>query len=140
MVEQQVELARELDSAFEQLSLPALSNVLHPEFVHTTRPQSVNLPKQDKAQCLEYYGKMFNNWAAVETPVSTVLANTPGKIVVHILCDVVLKSGPTVTYESFIAFEFAEDPSGNKKIKSMDEFIDANAHSRGYAPFWEGKA
>jgi len=140
MVEQQVELSRELDRAMEQMNLPALSNILHPDYVHITRPQSVNIPKRNKDQTLEYWGGLFSNWATIGTPVSTVLANTPGKIVVHIISDITLKSGSTITYESFIAMEIDEDASGNRKIKHVEEFIDANAHSQGFAPFLEGKA
>ena len=66
MAEQQIELLRKLNGAFEQMSLPALSNVMHPDYVHVTRPQSVNVPKRNKAQSLEHYEKMFSNWVAVE--------------------------------------------------------------------------
>ena len=51
-----------------------------------------------------------------------------------------LKSGPTVTYESCTAIEIADDPSGNKKIKHEDEFIDTNAHAQGFAPYLAAKA
>jgi len=122
------------------MSLPAVSNTLHPDYVHVTRPQSLNVPKQDKAQCLEYYENMFNNWAAIEAPNFTVLANTPGKIVVHVISDVTLKSGSAVTYESFIAMEIGEDASGNQKIKYADEFVDANAYTQGFVPFMPEKA
>ena len=67
MAEQQVEFIRDLTKAYEQKSIPTLSNLLHPDYVHVTRPQSVNIPKQNKAQYLEYFEKMFNNWAEVET-------------------------------------------------------------------------
>jgi hypothetical protein len=50
---------------------------------------------------------------------------------------VALKYGPSVTYESCTAFEFAEDPSGDKKIKYAEEFIDANAFSHGFSRFWQ---
>ena len=64
---EQVEILRELNRAFEQKDLTALSNVLHPDIVHVTLPQSVNVPKQNKTQTLEYYEKMFNSWATVGT-------------------------------------------------------------------------
>ena len=51
-----------------------------------------------------------------------------------------LKSGPTVAYESFVAMEFDKDPSGNKKVKHVEEFIDANAHAKGFAPYMAAKA
>jgi len=133
---QQAETLRELDRAFEQMSLPALSNVLHPDFAYwVTLPQSVNVPKRDRAQILEYYGKMFENWSSIATPVSTVLANTPGKIVAHVTGDVTLKSGSIVTYESTTTLEIADDASGNKKIKSVQEFIDANAQAQAFDPY-----
>jgi len=132
----QVEVFRELDSAFEQLSVPALSNVLHPDFAYwVTLPQSVNVPKRDRAQTLEYYGKMYENWTSVGTVVSTVLANTPGKLVAYATVDVTLKSGSIVTYESTTTFEIADDASGNKKIRGVQEFIDANAQAQAFDPY-----
>ena len=67
MAEQRLEVIRDLAKAFEQLDLSAVSNVLHSDYVHVILPKSVNVPKQNKAQCLEYYGKMFDNWAKVGT-------------------------------------------------------------------------
>ena len=64
---EQVELIRDVTRAYEQKSLPALSNLLHPDYVHITRPQSVNVPKRNKAQYLEYVRKMFDNWAEIGT-------------------------------------------------------------------------
>ena len=105
MAEQQLELARGLARACEQMDLSAMSDILHPDHVHVTLPSSVNIPKQNKAQCLEYYEKIFDNWAKVEPvscslsqcsrpsstrikplmqPIVTALANTPGKVVVHV--------------------------------------------------------
>jgi len=133
---EQVEIFREFDTAFEQMSLPALSNILHPDFADwVTLPQSVNVPKRDRAQTLEYYGKIFENWSSVGTPVNTVLANTPGKIVSYVTGDVTLKSGSIVTYEATTTLEIADDASGNKKVKSVQEFIDANAHAHAFDPF-----
>ena len=42
-----------------------------------------------------------------------------------------LKSGTVVTYESILVLEIDEDPSGNKKIKYTEEFVDANAQLSG---------
>ena len=67
MAEKQLELIRDLTKAFEQMSLPAVSNVLHSDHVHITLPDSVNVPKQNKAESLEHYRKMFDNWAKVAT-------------------------------------------------------------------------
>ena len=64
---EQVEILHELNKAIDQMSLTALSNVMHPDVVHVTLPQSVNIPKRNKAQNLEYYGKMFDNWTSVGT-------------------------------------------------------------------------
>ena len=50
-----------------------------------------------------------------------------------------LKSGTIVPYESFIEYHIEEDPSGNMKIKYAEEFIDANAFNKGFAPFIEAK-
>ena len=50
-----------------------------------------------------------------------------------------LKSGPAVTYESFITVEIAEDPSGDKKVKYIEEFIDTNAFSQAFAPYMAAK-
>ena len=66
MAEQQLELIRNLAKGYEQRSVSALSDLLHPDYVHVTRPESVNVPKQNKAQSLEYYEKLFDNWAEVE--------------------------------------------------------------------------
>ena len=65
MAEQQLELIHDTAKAYETMSISALSNILHPDYVHVTRPDSVNVPKQNKAECLEYYRKMFDNWAKV---------------------------------------------------------------------------
>ena len=51
-----------------------------------------------------------------------------------------LKSGPTVTYESVLAMDIDEDSGGNKKIRYVEEFIDANAHAKGFAPYMAAKA
>ena len=67
MAEQQAEFIRNLTKAYVQRSIPTLSNLLHPDYDHVTRPQSVNIPNQNKAQYLEYVGKMFDNWTDVET-------------------------------------------------------------------------
>ena len=64
---EQVEILHELNKSIERMSPTALSNVLHPDVVHVTLPQSVNVPKRNKAQTLEYYGKMFDNWTSVGT-------------------------------------------------------------------------
>jgi len=132
---EQVAISHGLDRAFEQMSLPALSNLFHPELAWITLPQSVNVPKRDRAQTLEYYGKMFENWSSIGTPVTTVLANTPGKIISYVTTDVTLKSGSIVTYESTTALEIADDASGNKKIKRVEEFVDAKAQAQAFDPF-----
>ena len=51
-----------------------------------------------------------------------------------------LKSGPKVTYESFVAMDIDEDSSGNKKIKHAEEFVDANAYAEAFAPYVVAKA
>ena len=53
-----------------------------------------------------------------------------------------LKSGPTVHYESFISVGIDEDPnlSGDRKVKYIDEFMDANAYSQAFAPYMAAKA
>ena len=63
---EQVEVLLKYTGAYEKMSLTTLSDVLHPDVVHVTRPQSVNLPPRNKAQDLDHYEKMFNNWVAVE--------------------------------------------------------------------------
>jgi len=113
---------------------------LHPDYVHVTRPQSLNVPKQSRAQYLEYLGKVFDGWAKVQMPVLKVLANSPGKVVVHITSDVTLKSGSIVTYESFVDYHIGEDANGDKKITYGEEFVDANAHAQTFAPFVAEKA
>ena len=51
-----------------------------------------------------------------------------------------LKSGAIIPYESFIAADIDEDSSGNKKIKYAEEFMDANAHAKAFAPYVVAKA
>jgi len=136
----QTEIVHGLDRAFKQLDIPAVLSFLHPDFVHVTLPQSVNVPKRNKAQTAEYYRKMFDSWAAVGTIGRTVLANTPGKIVAHTTIDVTLKSGAVVPYESITTLEFEDDASGNKKIKGVQEFIDANAQAQAFDPYLTAKA
>jgi len=126
-----------MNRAFEQLSIPALSDILHPDYIHVTRPRSINVPK---AQTLEFFGQMFSNWASAGPVVYEVLVNTPGKIVIHLTSEVTLKSGPTVTFESCASVEFADDPSGNKKFKHTEEFIDAKAFAQGFTPYLTAKA
>ena len=65
--EQQLELIRDHIKSYEQMSISAISDDLHPDYVHVTRPESVNVPNRNKAQTIEYYGKMFDNWAKVAT-------------------------------------------------------------------------
>jgi len=133
MAEQQVELIRDVGRAYAQMSLPALSNLLHSDYVHVTRPQSLNIPRQNKAEYLEYIGKAFDGWTKVETRVIKALTNSPGKIVVHLAGDVTLKSGSTVAYESFVDYHIGEDANGDKKITYADEFVDANYRAQSSA-------
>ena len=72
MAEQQVQLIRDLSRAYEQKNITVVSNLFHPDYVHVTRPQSIDIPKQNKAQYLEHLQKAFNAWAEVE-PVSCSL-------------------------------------------------------------------
>ena len=65
--EQQLKVILEVVRAYEQMSLSALSNILHPDYAHVVRPDSANIPKRNKAQNLEYFGKMFDNWTKVGT-------------------------------------------------------------------------
>ena len=65
--ERQLELIRDHTKSYQQMRVSAISDDLHPDYIHVTRPESVNVPNQNKAQTLEYYGKMFDNWAKVAT-------------------------------------------------------------------------
>jgi hypothetical protein len=67
MAEQQVELIRDLARAYGQMNLPAISDMLHPDYVHDTRPQSINIPQQDKTRYLASFGRTLDNWASVGT-------------------------------------------------------------------------
>jgi len=139
MAEQQLELIHEITRAFERKDVPAISNLYHPDYVHVTRPQSVNVPKQNKTQTLEYYQKMFDNWAKTATPNFTTIANTPGKVVVHVNGEVTLKTGSTVAYESVCHFHIVEDASGKMLMNYAEEFMDVNSFTGGFAPFLEAK-
>ena len=66
MAEQQVETLLKLNSAFEQMSLTILWDVLDPGFIHVTRPESIGMPERNKGQTIEHYGEMFSNWVAIE--------------------------------------------------------------------------
>jgi len=52
---------------------------------------------------------------------------------------VTLKSGSIVAYESFASVGVDDDPSGNKKVKHIEEFIDANAQTQAFDPFVAAK-
>ena len=67
MAERQLKLANDVARAYEQMSLSAISNFMHPDYVHVVRPDSTNVPKRNKAQYLEYFGKMFDNWTKLST-------------------------------------------------------------------------
>ena len=50
-----------------------------------------------------------------------------------------LKSGIIVPYESFADCHIEDVTSGNMRIKYVEEFIDANAFNKSFAPFIEAK-
>lgn len=76
MADQQLELIRELNRAYEQMSVLALSDLLYPDYIHVTRPNSLNIPDRNKTQYLEYFENMFSNWTSVG-PVSCFLNRQP---------------------------------------------------------------
>ena len=73
---EQLELIRNLANAYADMNLSAISDVFHPDYVHVVHPQSINVPERNKAQYLEDFGKLFDNWAKV-TPVSYSFSRWP---------------------------------------------------------------
>ena len=67
MSEQQLKTMQEAIRGAQQMDIEAISNILHSDLVHITRPSSLNVPKHNKDECVEYYRKLFDNWAKVES-------------------------------------------------------------------------
>ena len=74
MSEQQLKAMQAAIRGCEQMDLEAISDILHSDLVRVTRPSSLNVPKHNKDQCVEYYRKLFDNWAKIE-PVSRSLSH-----------------------------------------------------------------
>ncbi|KAH7103747.1 hypothetical protein BKA62DRAFT_828453 [Auriculariales sp. MPI-PUGE-AT-0066] len=119
----QVQLFRELTTAFEVNDIVALNATLADDLVWTMLPKSLELPQRDKTEFLDFFRDFRGQFATFQFPAN-LTAEQPGRVV-HFT----EPSGTTIDgreyHNQIINTVDIEFFNGQPKIVAMQEFVDS---------------
>jgi len=124
----QLQLVHSLIDSFRRRDVDHLATLLHKDHRRIYRPRSLGKPEETKEQWLKNVAEATSQWTDCQPTVHSLIAETPGKIIIHGTNRATTSVGVEMVREMILIVHIIPDEDGSLKIKILEEFTDSKAH------------